>query len=68
MTNPLQVVTTYIKESREELNKVTWPTRSQTKNYTILVIALSVAVAVFFSVLDVVFDYGINFLSGCNQF
>ena len=68
MANPLQAAIAYIRESREELNKVTWPTRSQTKNYTILVIALSIVVAVFFSVLDIVFDYGVNFLAGFKQF
>ena len=63
MQNPVNALITYVKQSREELNKVTWPTRKQTKNYTILVIALSIAVGVFFSILDVIFDYGIQFVT-----
>lgn len=56
MKNPVTTLTAYIRESVAELYKVTWPTREQTKNYTLLVLGLSVAIAVFFSVLDLGFN------------
>ena len=49
-------IATYIKETRAELNHVTWPTRAQTINYTLLVIGISVAVAILLGVADFVFS------------
>lgn len=42
----------YLKESRDELRKVVWPTRQKTANDTLLVIAISLVVAVFLGVID----------------
>lgn len=42
----------FLKEVREELAKVSWPTREQTVRYTILVIIVAVAVGVFLGGLD----------------
>ncbi len=42
----------YIKGSRTELKKVQWPTRKETVNYTILVIAISLSVVVYLGVID----------------
>ena len=47
----------YIKDTRNELRHVNWPTKKQTTNFTILVIAVSVAVAAFMGFFDVVFTY-----------
>jgi len=46
----------YIKESIEELKKVNWPTKEETKNYTIAVIFVSILVAMFLGVLDIFFS------------
>lgn len=48
----------YFKASYEEMKKVSWPTKKQTINYSLLVIGMSVGFAVFFSVLDYVFNWG----------
>ena len=45
-------LTQYIKDSRTELKKVTWPTRKETINHTLLVVAFSLAVAVFLGIAD----------------
>ena len=50
----------YFKEVRVELKKVNWPTRSQTFKYTIAVISMSLAMAVFFGGIDYVFSLLIN--------
>lgn len=52
-------LTTYVKESYEEMKKVTWPTKKETTNYTILVIIFSLAVALFLGLLDYVFSLGL---------
>lgn len=45
----------FIKEARVELRKVNWPTKQQTINYTLVVIGLSIAVALFLGGLDLIF-------------
>lgn len=42
----------FLKEVREELMKVAWPSREQTIRYTILVILVAVAVGLFLGGLD----------------
>ena len=42
----------FLKEVREELNRVAWPSREQTIRYTILVIIVAVAVGLFLGGLD----------------
>jgi preprotein translocase subunit SecE len=47
----------YIKSSVEEMKKVTWPTKKETYNYTVLVIGISLGVAAFLGALDYVFSW-----------
>jgi len=47
----------YLKGSLAEMKKVVWPTKKQTINYSIIVIAMSIGVAIFFSLLDYLFNY-----------
>lgn len=60
----LQKVTDYFRESYAELRKVTWPTRQQTINDTIKVVALSVGVAAVLGALDYVFNWGLAVILG----
>jgi preprotein translocase subunit SecE len=46
----------YIKSSVEEMKKVTWPTRKETYNYTVLVILISLGMAAFLGALDYIFS------------
>ncbi|MFA6514004.1 MAG: preprotein translocase subunit SecE [Patescibacteria group bacterium] len=55
-------LTNYIKASITEMKKVTWPTKKETYNYTILVIGISLAVAAFLGALDYIFSLGIKFI------
>ncbi len=50
----------YIKESVEEMKKVTWPTKKETYNYTLLVIGISLATAIFLGALDYLFGWGLD--------
>ena len=45
-------ILSFLKEVREELAKVAWPTREQTIRYTVLVIIVAVAVGIFLGGLD----------------
>ena len=51
---------TFIKESKIELKKVTWPTREETIRYTMTVIIISVALALFLGGLDYLFQFILN--------
>lgn len=47
---------TYLKESRDEMKRVVWPSRRETTKHTILVFAISLAIAAFLGIID----YGLN--------
>ena len=46
----------FFKEFKEELKRVSWPTRKQLVNNTIAVVSIVVIVAVIVFVLDVIFE------------
>ena len=56
----------FIKESVSELRKVTWPTRLQVRNLTILVFVISFVVGLYITVADTAYDVVIRFLAGLN--
>jgi len=53
----------YLRESKQELGKVTWPTRQESNKYALLVIALSIGLGVFFFILDWIFTEGLILLT-----
>ncbi len=50
----------YIKESKEELKKVTWPTRKETIKHTLIVVGVCVAVAAFLGLADYFLNLGLT--------
>lgn len=50
----------YFRTSKVELKKVTWPTKKETTRYTLIVVGLCLAVALFFALLDGVFNLGLE--------
>ena len=52
----------YFKESREELTKVVWPTRTRVIEFTIAVIILVVVVGAFLGLFDFVFNKVLTYL------
>jgi preprotein translocase subunit SecE len=58
--NIFDKIKNYFIGSYAEMKKVTWPTKQQTTNYSLLVVGLSVGVALFFVVLDYIFSFGIE--------
>jgi preprotein translocase subunit SecE len=45
----------FIEESWSELKKVTWPTREQVRNLTVLVFVISAAVGAYIALFDILF-------------
>ena len=45
----------YFKETRAELRKVTWPTRQEATNLSLIVLAVTVAMAIFLGAVDLLF-------------
>ncbi len=50
----------YFHGAYSEARKVTWPTRKQTINYSLLVIALTVTMAIMFAVVDYALNLGVE--------
>ncbi len=51
--NIINATIDYLRSAKNELGKVTWPSKDQTVRYSVLVIGASLAVAIFFGVMDV---------------
>ena len=47
----------FLKEAKAELQKVNWPTKKQTINYTLIVIGISLAISLFLGGLDFSFEF-----------
>ncbi|MFZ0548754.1 MAG: preprotein translocase subunit SecE [Candidatus Promineifilaceae bacterium] len=53
-------ISKYIRETRGELRKVTWPTREESQRLTAIVLGVTVVMAIFLGVLDFIFSNGIQ--------
>ena len=53
----------FLKEARAELAKVTWPTRQELYESTILVIVSVILITVFIGVVDFVFNKLLQFFA-----
>jgi preprotein translocase subunit SecE len=49
---PENALVRYFKETRAEIRKVSWPTREEATNLTLIVLAVTVAMAVFLGAVD----------------
>jgi preprotein translocase subunit SecE len=54
----------FIQQVRTEVAKVTWPTRRETVITTVMVLAMSIAVALFFLVADWVLSNVVTLILG----
>ena len=53
----------FIDEAWSELKKVSWPTRDQVRNLTVLVFVVSLAVGLYITVFDFVFFEAVQVLN-----
>ncbi len=52
---PDNALVRYFKETRAEIRKVSWPTREEAVNLTLIVLGVTVAMAVFLGTVDYIF-------------
>ena len=57
-TGPVQSLTEYVKDVRVEMSKVSWPTREELRDSTIVVIVTVLIVSVFIGVVDRLLSFG----------
>ncbi|HBR80963.1 MAG: Preprotein translocase subunit E [Candidatus Uhrbacteria bacterium GW2011_GWE2_45_35] len=50
----------YLKESKEELKKVTWPSKKDAIRYSTIVVGVTIGLAVFFTVIDWALSLGLD--------
>lgn len=67
MTSPTNTkkktsMSTYFKGVKAEMKKVSWPTKKELLNYTTVVVALSIVVSIIVWVLDIIINYGLQFI------
>lgn len=55
-------ITSYLRETKEELFRVSWPSRQVVLKHTLLVIGISLAIALFLGGADLLFTYGLTAL------
>jgi len=61
---PTEMARSWWQETRNELRKVTWPTREQTRNLTLVVVAVCIVMATFLGVVDYVLSQIVRFIIG----
>jgi len=50
----------YFREVVDEMRKVTWPSKSATTRYAVMVIAVSIVMGIVFTLLDFIFNLGLE--------
>jgi preprotein translocase subunit SecE len=53
----------FLDEAWSELKKVSWPTRDQVRNLTVLVFVISFVVGVYITVFDTLFSQAVSLLA-----
>jgi preprotein translocase subunit SecE len=54
----------FLRQVRQEVSRVTWPTRKETAVTTAMVFAMVIAVAMFFFVVDQIIAMGVRWVLG----
>ena len=53
----------FFKGVKAEFKKISWPDRQTTLKQSVVVVAISVVVGLIIAALDVIIQYGVNFLT-----
>lgn len=59
-TNPAE----FIRQVRQEVSKVTWPTRKETSVSTVMVFVMVFLAAIFFFLVDQILSFGVRLIFG----
>ncbi len=61
---PIMNPATFIRQVRQEVRKVSWPTRRETTVSVVMVLLIAVIAAVFFLLVDGLLSWGIRMILG----
>ncbi len=50
----------YLKDTKDEISHVSWPTQKQAVTYTALVIGISIVLSLLLALFDFVFSYALD--------
>ena len=53
-------IAAYFAGAQQEFKLIKWPTATETRNLTIVVIAVSIGLAAFLGIFDYLFSYGLG--------
>lgn len=59
-SNGMNKIITFLRDVKVELSRVNWPTQKQTLQYSLIVIGMSIAVALFLGGWDAIFGFILN--------
>jgi preprotein translocase subunit SecE len=59
--------TEFVQQARQEMSRVTWPTRKETLVTTGMVFVMVFIAAAFFFLVDQMLSYGVRFVFGLSQ-
>lgn len=57
----------FIREVRQEVGKVSWPSRKETMVSTVMVLLIAFVAALFFLVVDGILSWGITLILGLGK-
>lgn len=61
---PMMNPATFIRQVRQEVRKVSWPTRKETTVSVMMVVLIAIVAAVFFLLVDGLLSWGIRMILG----
>jgi preprotein translocase subunit SecE len=50
----------YLKDTKDEIGRVSWPTQKQALTYTALVVGISIILAILLGLFDFLFSKGLD--------
>jgi len=56
----VQKIIRFLKETRTELTKVTWPTKNEIIGSTIVTVVVSLVLSIFVGIVDFILDKGVR--------
>jgi len=57
----------FVRETRQEITKVTWPTRKETVGMTIMIVVFALIAGVFFLGVDSALGFAVSHILGMNS-
>jgi preprotein translocase subunit SecE len=66
-TKPRFNLATFVRETRNEILKVTWPTRKETLQMTVMIVVMALITGGFFLAIDSVLGFVISRILGMNS-